>query len=72
MAVDLGPPAAVPHFGMDMVGKVHRGGAGLQVHHVAIRGEHIDPVADQAMAQLVHHGVRAVLAQLLMPFEYLA
>ena len=71
VAVHLGAPAAVPHFGVDVVGEIHRRGAGFQIHHMAVRGEHVDPVADQAVLELVDHGV-GVVAQLVVPLQHLA
>ena len=71
VTVHLGAPAAVPHLGVDVIGEIHRRGAGFQVHHMAVRGEHIDPVADQAVLELVDHGV-GVVAQLVVPLQHLA
>src|SRR5690606_25495210 len=46
-AVDLGPAAAVPDFGMHVVGEIQRRRAARQVDHFALGRERIDAVLDE-------------------------
>ena len=57
-------------LGVHAVGEVQRRGALGQVDGVTVRGKHIDPVRLDIHAQLL--GQAADVAQLLVPFEYLA
>ncbi len=46
LAVHLGAGAGMPHFGVDGIGEIERGGAARESLDVALRGEHVHLVRD--------------------------
>ena len=63
--VDLGAAAAMAEGGMHAVGKVQRRRAVRQVDHLALGGEHVDPVLEQLRAHALDQvavGIRAAAA----------
>ena len=59
----------MPHFGVHVVGKVQRGGAVGEVHHVALWGEHVHPVLGHLETELL--GDVPGIAGLLVPVQHL-
>src|SRR5664280_581022 len=46
LVIDLGTPAAIANVGMDMIGKVDRGGTSRQVDDIAVRCEDVDAILE--------------------------
>lgn len=69
-AADLGADTAVTDVAVNMVSEIERRGAGRQIHHVAFRRKHIDPIVEHLAAHFVEHlaGVR----HLFLPGDELA
>ena len=67
--VDLGAATAVPHFGMDVVGKIQRGRSLGQIDNIPLGREYVDTVLGRLETELLRH--LAHVTGFVMPVQHL-